>query len=209
MTSGEQVKTPHFTDSTPLHAEIYAAQPVNVTVNFNFDLARGSKISVNSSNKTEWTEGEVLIEDGNTALKRDLKQGMPDGQYQVKYTACFTNQPCDSGQFSFTIDSAKKSEYQDLTGQSEVKVKMENLKFAPAKIMVSAGTKIVWENAEDAGHFINTETHPEHTYYPVQNSSELANGQTFFTQFEIAGQYNYHCSAHVPQGMLGSLIVVN
>lgn len=209
MLSGQEIKTPHFTDSTPLHVEVYAAQPVNITVNFNFDLVKVSAISVNSSNKTEWTEGEVLIEDNGTALKKNLKQGMPDGDYLVNYKACWVDGSCHDGQFSFTIDSAKKSEYADLTGQSGVEVKMENLKFAPAKIIISKGTKIVWENTEEVGHFVNTETHPEHTYYLAQNSRELANDQNFSVTFQTPGQYNYHCSAHVPQGMLGSLIVVN
>ena len=62
---------------------------------------------------------------------------------------------------------------------------------------------------EDAGHFINTESHPEHTYFPEQSSTEIKKGGDFSLVFEKPGQYNYHCSAHVPQGMLGSIIVAN
>lgn len=205
----KQVKTPHFTDSTPLDGEIYAAQPVNITINFNFDLARDSKILVTSKDGDEWTEGEVLIEDNNTALKRNLKQGMSGGDYLVKYTACFTDKSCQNGQFSFKIDSARKTEYQDFRGQSEVTLKMKNIKFAPGKIIISPGTTVIWENGDEVGHFVNTETHPEHTYYTIQNSKELLKTQTFSATFQTPGQYNYHCSAHVPEGMIGIILVTN
>lgn len=204
-----QIKSPHFVDSTPLHGEIYAAQPINITVNFNFDLAKGSKISVTHPDGTEWTESDTLIEDVNTALKKNLKTQMPDGAYLVKYTACWPDKICQNGQFAFKIDSTKKSEYQDLRGRKEVTIKMKDIKFGQTKILISPGTKVTWLNEDDVGHFVNTETHPEHTYFPEQNSREIANGQSFSTTFQTLGQYNYHCSAHVPQGMVASLIVSN
>ena len=205
----QQVKTPHFLDSTPFHGEVYSAQPINVTVNFDFDLAQKSKISVISLNGSEWTEDEVLIEDNKTALKKNLKQGAPDGWYFVKYTTCWPDGSCHDGQFNFSIDSAKKLEYLDLRGKSEVEIKMKDLKFNQNKIIISPKTKVTWTNEDDAGHFVNTETHPEHTYYPVQNSGELTKSQSFAITFEVPGQYNYHCSAHVPEGMIASLIVSN
>src|SRR3989344_7367861 len=204
-----QKKSPHFLDSTPLHAETYATQPINVTINFDFDLSSGSETSVTSGDETEWTQGEVQIEDNKTALKKDLKQNMPDGTYVVKYKACWPDGSCHDGQFSFKIDSDKKSEYQDMRGKKEVTVTMEGIKFNPEKLLISPGTKVIWENAEDLGHFVNTETHPEHTYFLVQNSRELKKGQTFSIVFEKEGQYNYHCSTHIRQGMLGSIIVSN
>lgn len=207
--TGEQTKSAHFVDSTPLHGEIYAAQPINITVNFNFDLEAGSKISVISADGQEWSRGENLIEDQNTALKKNLKQGMPDGTYQVSYTACWADGSCHNGQFTFQIDSKKKSEYLDMRGKKELAVEMKEVKFTQAKIIISPGTKVTWVNKDDLSHFVNTETHPEHTYYPMQNSLELVKGQSYSTTFQTPGQYNYHCSAHVPEGMLASLIVSN
>ena len=204
-----QNKTPHFLDSTPLHGETYASQPINVTLNFDFDLATESEISVTSTNNKEWTVGEVIIEDNKTALKKDLEQNMPDGSYLVLYKACWFDKSCHEGQFSFKIDSSKVSEYQGMRKKQEVTIDMENIKFNPAKIVISPGTKVVWKNLEEAGHFINTESHPEHTYFPEQNSTEIKKGGDFSLVFEKPGQYNYHCSAHVPQGMLGSIIVAN
>jgi plastocyanin/methionine-rich copper-binding protein CopC len=206
--SGQTAVTPHFLDSTPLAGEVYAAQPINVTLNFNFDLAPGSSISVRSADGQAWEEGTAVIEDVNTALKVPLRPSMPDGSYEVRYTACWPDRSCHDGRFSFAIDSRQQSEYRDLRGQDEVTVHLNELAFQEAKIMLSPGTRVTWVNDEGVGHFVNTETHPEHTYFTPQNSRELKQGESFTVSFDTPGQYNYHCSAHVPQGMLGSILVV-
>ena len=59
---------------------------------------------------------------------------------------------------------------------------------------------------DDAAHYVNTDSHPGHTYFPVQNSASIAKGQYYSTTFVTAGQYNYHCSANYPE-MVASLIV--
>jgi plastocyanin len=204
--SVEQKKTPHFLDSTPLHGEVYAAQPINVTINFDFDLAKPSSISVTSANNTEWTSGSVKIEDNKTALKKDLKQGMADGDYLASYKACWPDGSCHDGSFSFKIDSSKRSDYQDKRGQKEVQIDLKEISFVPEKTIISPGTKVAWLNADSVEHFVNTETHPEHTYFPEQNSRGLEKKDSFSTTFEVPGQYNYHCSAHADQ-MMGSIIV--
>jgi len=206
--TNEQKKTPHFLDSTPLHDDVYAAQPINVTINFDFDLVEGSKISVTSTDGTDWANGKVKIEDNKTALKKDLKQGMPDGDYKVAYTACWPDGSCHDGFFWFKIDSSKKVEYQDLRNTKEVTVDMKEISFVQEKIIISSGTKVTWVNADTVEHFVNTQTHPEHTYFPPQNSRSLGEGVTFSTIFEIPGQYDYHCSTHADQ-MHGSIIVSN
>lgn len=203
----QQIKSPHFLDSTPLHNETYAAQPINVTLNFDFDLADGSAITILSIDNQEWQDGAVVIADAQTALQVPLKQDMPDGQYQVLYTACWPDRSCHNGQFSFIINSSKQSEYQDLRGQQEIVIHMKDIAFQQAKIMISPDTKVTWVNDEPVGHFVNTETHPEHTYFVPQNSRQIEQGQSFTTTFTIPGQYSYHCSAHVPEGMLGSIVV--
>lgn len=204
----QEIRTPHFLDSTPAQAEAYAAQPINITLNFDFDLAAGSDITVRSADGREWSDGAPIIEDARTALKISLQPGMPDGQYHVRYTACWPDQACDKGEFFFSIDSSRRSEYQDLRGQSDVTVHMSDFAFQESRILISPGTTVTWVNDEAAGHFVNTETHPEHTYFTAQNSREINQGESFAVTFTIPGQYNYHCSAHVPQGMLGSIIVV-
>ncbi len=204
---GKQLKSPHFVDSTPLHEEIYAAQPINITINFNFDIAVGSKISVTSADGKEWSQGNVLIEDNNTVLKIALKPGMPDGLYKVTYYACWPDKSCHDGEFAFAIDSSKQAAYTDMRNQPIVTIAMKDFAFETKQIIISPGTKVTWVNDDPFGHFINSETHPEHTYFPEQNSREVGAGESFSATFQIAGQYNYHCSAHVPQGMVGSIIV--
>src|SRR3989344_498569 len=130
-----QVKSPHFLDSTPLHGEVYAAQPINVTLNFNFDLAVGSAITVQSTDGREWQDGTAAIEDAQTALKVPLKQGMSDGQYQVMYTACWPDKSCHDGQFSFSIDSSKQAEYQDQRGQKAITIHMKDIAFQQPKLI--------------------------------------------------------------------------
>jgi plastocyanin len=132
---------------------------------------------------------------------------MPDGEYQVRYKACWPDKSCHDGQFSFAIDSSKQAEYQDMRGQSEVTIHMKDLMFQQSRILISPGTKVTWVNDEPVGHFVNTETHPEHTYFTPQNSREIKHSESFTTTFDLPGQYNYHCSAHVPEGMLGSIVV--
>ncbi len=208
ISDDRQIKSPHFLDSTPLHGEVYAAQPINVTLNFDFDLSRGSGISVTSEGSRQWQEGDAQIEDGGTALKISLQQGMPDGRYSVQYTACWPDKSCHEGRFFFVIDSSRQADYEDMRGQDRVSVSMKDLAFKSRNIMVSRGTTIVWVNDDPVGHFVNSETHPEHTYFLEQNSREIAPGERFSTTFEVPGQYSYHCSAHVPEGMHGSIIVL-
>lgn len=195
-----------FVDSTPLSGDVYAAGPVNVTLNFNRDVVEGSTIFVKSSDGEDWTLGEVKIEDNSTVLKRDLRDEMPDGIYSVDYRVCLAS-GCSDSSFNFTIDSTKLNEYMDLRGQESVTILMQDYNFDKPKVLISPNTKVIWRNVGHATHFVNTETHPEHTYFPEQNSLEIKVGETFSTTFDRSGQYNYHCSAHVPEGMLGSIVV--
>lgn len=201
-----EVKAPNFNDSTPLSGDVYAAQPVNVTLNFRIDVDKGSLLSVTGAGK-EWATGPVLIEDQNTVIKRATRQEMGKGTYVVTYTAKFANGSSGKGRFSFAIDPALLSEYEDMRGEEELTVAMKHLAFVPRLIEVSPGSKITWVNEEEAGHFVNTETHPEHTYIPEMNSGELQVGGTFSVTLTMPGQYDYHCSAHYPEGMKGSIVV--
>lgn len=201
-----EIKTPHFLDSTPMAGDVYAAQPINVTLNFDFDLAEGSDIRVMDADGNEWTESEPLITDANTALQKELAEGMGDGTYTVEYTACWPDDSCHDGRFSFAIDSSLLGNYTDMRGQSEVAVDMHDIMFDKKDIIISPNTKVTWLNMDEVIHFVNTETHPEHTYYPPQNSRGIEKDQTFSATFETPGQYNYHCSAHAEQ-MRGSIIV--
>ncbi len=197
----------HFIDSTPSRGEVYAAQPVNVTLNFNTDLGSDSTVTVRSPDGWQWQQGNIAIEDFQTALKAPLKANLPDGEYAVDYQACFIDRSCEQGSFPFSIDSSRKSDYQDKRGQKQLTIVMQEIAFQEPRLIISPGTAVTWVNEDSVGHYVNTETHPEHTYFTDQNSREIAPGKSFTTIFVTPGQYNYHCSAHVPEGMLGSIIV--
>ena len=71
--------------------------------------------------------------------------------------------------------------------------------------MVSKGTKVTWKNEDPVIHYVNTDQHPEHSYYPPMNSQTLSKGDTFTLTFDRPGLYPYHCSAH--RRMTGTLLV--
>jgi plastocyanin len=125
----------------------------------------------------------------------------------VIYNACWPDGSCHDGQFQFGVNSQLAITYTDMTGQGEVFVEMTNLSFQPPKIIIDAGTTVTWTNI-DAGveHFINSDSHPAHTYYPQQNSRGLAQGDSFSAVFEKPGSYPYHCSAHA-ETMKGEIVV--
>ncbi len=139
-------------------------------------------------------------------MRRNFDLAAPDGQYKVTYNACWPDRSCHDGQFEFAIDRTRASSYQDLTGKSEVTVKMSEIKFQPQNIKISRGTKVTWVNDDSVEHYVNTESHPAHTYFPTQNSRALTLGQSFSVTFEKAGAYPYHCSAH-GSVMMGSILV--
>jgi plastocyanin len=85
-------------------------------------------------------------------------------------------------------------------------VSMSEIRFTPAHIRVSRGTKITWRNDESVGHYVNTDAHPSHTYFPDQNSKFLKQDDTFVLTLNTPGIYPYHCSAHAA-AMKGSILV--
>jgi plastocyanin len=83
---------------------------------------------------------------------------------------------------------------------------MKDIAFVAKEMRVSKGTKVIWTNSDSVEHYVNTDAHPSHTYYPKQNSRALKKGDTFSVTFDTPGVYPYHCSAHAAS-MTGSIIV--
>jgi plastocyanin len=176
-----------------------------VVLNFNFDLGPGSVISVLSGGK-EYALGNTTIDPGRLAMRRTMDPAAPDGLYEVVYDACWPDGSCHDGNFRFAIDRSLAGQYADLTGRPEVTVDMKNRAFDPAMIRISRGTNVTWINREAVEHFVNTDSHPAHTYYLPQNSRGLAENETFSVVFDMPGIYPYHCSAHADL-MKGSILV--
>lgn len=83
---------------------------------------------------------------------------------------------------------------------------MENNSFEPQDIITDAGTTLTWVNNDPVDHYINTDPHPGHNYYPEQNSSAFASGETYSITLDTPEYYPYHCSAH-PETMEAVIVV--
>jgi plastocyanin/methionine-rich copper-binding protein CopC len=203
----DQLFAAHFVDSTPGHGQEFAQVPNRVLINFNFNLADNSSITVTKSG-VPVAAGPATVQGGRRLeLTSGLAGVQGDGVYLVNYKACWPDRSCHDGQFAFRVDGSKKSAYLDKTGGGEVAVSMKDLAFSPARILISKGAKVTWTNDDAVPHFVNTDPHPDHNYLPALNSVELKPGQSYSYTFTEAGEWPYHCSLHFPQNMVASVIV--
>ena len=211
--SGHEVKAFHVTDTSPSHQEIFGSSPINIVINTDVEIDQG-KFSISGKSKKTPIEISTSVNESKTTLRGLFSEELLPDTYRVNYELTYSNpshnqQPeyKKQGEFSFTIDSNKKAEYKDLTGQKEVTINMKDLKFDPQKIIISAGTKVTWVNSDSIEHFVNTDPHPSHTYYLDQNSLDIPAKGNYSVTFTQVGEYPYHCSAHYPEGMSGRIIV--
>ena len=198
-------KSAHYESNAPAHGSILAGVPVNIVIDFNFDLARPSSISIVSESK-EYGVGDTAIDQNKLSMRRGMDSKAPDGLYTINYTACWPDGSCHDGSFQFAIDSKQASDFTDLRGQKEVTIHMSDIKFSPTNIRINYGTKVTWVNDDGVDHFVNTDSHPAHTYLPGMNSRSLAKNATYAYTFTQNGIYPYHCSAHAST-MSGTVLV--
>jgi len=116
----------------------------------------------------------------------------------------------------------------DMTGQDEVEVEVgageTGFRFDPADVVVDTGTTVRWVwsgggGSHDVTHADGDEPYePGDAELPVQSEageknplfkSELVNeeGHEFTYTFEESETYDYVCTVHVTQGMVGSVEV--
>ena len=205
FTFSVQKKSLHFVTSTPSHGSILAASPINIVIDFNFDLGSKSIIKV-TRDGASFTEGSTTIDSSKLTLRQALKADLPDGLYQVTYDACWPDNTCHDGAFQFAVDRSKAAGYQDETGKSEVTVQMKDISFKPLSLKISRGTKVTWVNDDSVGHYVNTDSHPAHSYFEAQNSRLIDPGKRYTVSFDKAGVFPYHCSAHT--SMTAQIIVI-
>lgn len=198
-------KSAHYESNTPQHGAVLAGVPVNVLINFNFDLAKPSEISTKNNGK-EYGVGGTVIDNNKLAMRRNIDPAAPDGVYMVSYNACWPDGSCHDGSFEFAIDKSKSTSFRDLTNQKEVTISMSQIMFDPIDIIISKQTKVTWVNDDDTTHYVNTDSHPAHTYFLEQNSKALNKGDLYSVTFDQAGIYPYHCSAHEAT-MKGNILV--
>ncbi len=203
----DQLFAAHFVDSTPTHGQEFAQVPNRVLINFNFNLADNSSITVTTGGAPVAAGPATVRGDRRLELTSDLGGVQGDGVYVVNYKACWPDRSCHDGRFAFRVDGSKKATYLDLTGRTEVTVPMKNLTFSPTKMVISKGAKVTWTNNDTVSHFVNTDPHPSHNYLPTLNSLELKPGQSHSYTFANTGEWPYHCSLHFPENMVASVIV--
>lgn len=204
-------KAAHFESNTPEHGDTLAGVPINVVINFNFDLVKPSSIIISPWNKgreifIDKGVGETIIDSNKLSMRRKMNSDSLDDLYTVNYKACWADGSCHDGNFQFVIDRKLAQEFVDMTGKKEVTIDLKDIAFNPKNIKISKGTKVTWVNQDSAEHTVNTDSHPAHTYYLSQNSRTLKKGDSYSVSFTEAGIYPYHCTPHAAS-MKGSVLV--
>jgi halocyanin-like protein len=103
--------------------------------------------------------------------------------------------------------------YSDMTGQSEVTVDVgagsQGFKFDPADITIDAGTTVRWVWTGQGSQHNVVEADGDQPLDDPSFESELVatEGHEFTHTFEEAGTYDYVCSVHTAQNMVGSVQV--
>ncbi|MFH1200327.1 MAG: cupredoxin domain-containing protein, partial [Candidatus Micrarchaeota archaeon] len=72
-------------------------------------------------------------------------------------------------------------------------IRIENLAFSPESIEVPQGTKVTWENLDDAVHTVTTIYSPADEGF---HSGLLYPGRSFSRTLYVAGTYEYYCTIH-------------
>ncbi|MBI4057698.1 cupredoxin domain-containing protein, partial [Candidatus Microgenomates bacterium] len=188
-------KSAHYESNTPAHGVVLPGVPINVVIDFNFDLAKPSGIKIEKDGK-DYGVGETVIDENKLTMRREMDPASSDGVYTVNYNACWPDKSCHDGYFQFAIDRSKSQNYDDMIGKKEIEIRLSQIKFAPENLKISKGTKVIWVNDDSVEHYVNTDSHPAHTYYLQQNSKVLKKGESFSLTFDDVGIYPYHCSAH-------------
>ncbi|MFC5970227.1 plastocyanin/azurin family copper-binding protein [Halomarina salina] len=113
---------------------------------------------------------------------------------------------------------------------SDYDVGMQHHSFQPADVEVSVGETVVWGNSGSRGHTVTaygdgipdgatyfasgdfeSEEAARNAYRNNPGSSaggNIAPGETYEHTFEVPGTYAYVCIPHEPQGMDGTVTVV-
>jgi plastocyanin len=202
----EKIGVPHFVDSAPNNSDVFAVAPPRVVVNFDGALGDASALTV-TRDGAPLALGALTFGQHKISMAVALPHAAGDGAYVVKFKACQSDGSCPEGQFAFTVDSKIKNLYADFTGKRAITIRMKEIKFAPATIVVSTGTTITWLNDDAVDHFVNSDPHPSHNALPALNSLALKPGEQYSFTFDQPGEWAYHCSAHVPAQMIGRVIV--
>ena len=69
-------------------------------------------------------------------------------------------------------------------------VRLEDFGFAPANIVIDAGTTVIWTNYDGVGHTVTSDEGDE------LDSERFGKDGTFRHTFDTPGEYYYRCKPH-------------
>ncbi len=81
---------------------------------------------------------------------------------------------------------------------AETEVKIDNFAFAPQRVVVKAGTTVIWINDDDIPHTVASSA-------KLFKSNALDTKDKFSFTFTTAGAYEYFCSLH--PHMTGTIVI--
>ena len=94
----------------------------------------------------------------------------------------------------------------DMRGKTEVEIPANGNQFHPASIIIDAGTKVTWRNADAVAHNVKKTADAVDFGAPFGvNSDEFGPGKTYSFTFTKPGTYFYECTIHA--GMKGQVEV--
>jgi plastocyanin len=109
---------------------------------------------------------------------------------------------------------------------SDYDVGMGSAFFRPAEIEISTGETVVWSNTGNRRHTVTAYDNqiPDGAEYFASGGFEteqaaregwmsgfegrIESGQTYEHTFEVQGEYHYFCIPHEPEGMVGTVVVM-
>jgi plastocyanin len=104
------------------------------------------------------------------------------------------------------LPAVADSEFEDLTGESSVKVDAVDNAFEPRYIRISPGTEVEFDNVGRNPHNV---VPAEEGQFETIPTDQLQPGQQASLTFDEPGTYPYYCSLHgtASRGMTGRIVV--
>ena len=95
-------KSAHYVSNSPAHGSALDQPPAEVVINFNFDLAENSTISI-TKDGTEYGSGAVSFAADKLSMRKAVLNNGGSGVYTINYNACWPDGSCHDGHFQFGV----------------------------------------------------------------------------------------------------------
>lgn len=183
----EEIKPNHYVNSYPTMNQFLAGSPANIVINFD------SKIKIFTVNIKA---NDKMLKTTNNSLDKSLiiktAPDLQNGIYLVAYTACFENEVCGNGQFTFHIDDTRITEFANFANKRLVEVNIDASTPQNTNILVNTEASIQWNNKMPDTIQINSQPPIFNNYFPPLNSGETKKDQSFKYQFNDRGEYVWY-----------------